>query len=109
MNAGELRMPAAFAWFVFFVPGAVLVIASIVRMQIDGVTLIGAVLLVIWAWLIRAFTREFWAARPPVDPAEGRGACDPTHSLPSAVHQPVSPYLSRLDRMDGVGTRGGDQ
>lgn len=55
-------MPAAFAWFVFFIPGAVLVIASIVRLQIDGITLIGAALLVIWAWLIGAFTREFWGA-----------------------------------------------
>lgn len=62
MNAGELRAPASFAWFLFFVPGAVLVIASIVRLQIDGTTLIGAVLLVIWAWLIGAFTREFWVA-----------------------------------------------
>lgn len=87
-------MPAAFAWFVFFVPGAVLVIASIERLQIDGATVIGAALLVIWAYLLGAFTREFWAARPSVDPAEGRGVCDPNHSLPSAVPtRPVSGWF----------------
>lgn len=96
MTGGELRVPAAFAWFLFFVPGAVLVVASIVRMQIDGSTLIGAALLILWAWLIGAFTREFWAARPSVDSAEGRGVRDPNHGLPSAVHHgPVSGWFDR--------------
>lgn len=76
MNAGELRAPASFAWFLFFVPGTVLVIASIVRVQIDGTTLIGAVLLVIWAWLIGAFTREFWVADIGPEHPDALGSLD---------------------------------
>lgn len=68
-----LRMPAVIAWL-FFAPGAALIIASIIRLQVDGLTVLGAVFLVIWAWLIGVFTAGFWDARAP---------------------RPVSPYLGR--------------
>jgi hypothetical protein len=55
-------MPAIFAWM-FFAPGVVFIVASIVRLHIDGVTVIGAGFLVLWFWLIGGFTRDFWIAQ----------------------------------------------
>lgn len=52
-------MPRYFAWF-FFVPGAVFIAFDVFRLQITGLFLLGVVFLVVWAWLIGVFTREFW-------------------------------------------------
>lgn len=80
MSAGQLRMPAVFAWALFFTPGAVFVTADIVRLNITGLFLFGVLLLVIWLWLIGGLERSFWIAD-----------IDDTH--PAAI--------SRLDVIDG--------
>lgn len=91
---GELRMPAAVVWGIFFAPGVVFIVASIVRLQVDGITVLGAVFLILWAWLIGVFTREFWVS----DPAGGGGLeSDPNpFVLPLAV-RPVSPFFDQDD------------
>lgn len=65
MTPIDFRIPAIFAWGLFFAPGVLLVIISIVRLQADGLTVVGAVLLVIWAWLLGVFTADFWST--PID------------------------------------------
>lgn len=47
-------------------PGLVLLIISIFRLRIDGLTILAVVLLVVWLWSAGVFARRFWAD-PEVD------------------------------------------
>lgn len=83
MSAGELRMPAAFAW-VFFFPGVLFVTVDVVRLNITGLFLLGVVFLVLWLYLLGGFTREFWNG-PSQSTVEGATPSDPIASAPSTV------------------------
>lgn len=52
-------MRAVVAWCCLAV-GSVLVLTSIVQMTITGWFLVGVMLLVVWAWGLRVFRRDFW-------------------------------------------------
>lgn len=45
---------------VFLTIGLILLLADFTRLQTTGVALLGVVFLLLWAWLIGAFTRAFW-------------------------------------------------
>jgi len=58
-------MRSLLAWLAF-TAGCIFIVASIVRLHIDGLTVLGAGLLVFWAWGIGVFRSEFW-----VEPTDG--------------------------------------
>ncbi len=85
MSAAEIRMPAAIAWL-FFAPGVVFVLVDIVLppWQPTGLSVIGVVFLLLWAYLIGVFTAEFWN-RAPKSTVEGASCSDPHALAPSTV------------------------
>ena len=56
----NLRIPAAIVWGFFFLPGVIFILTAIIRLHIDGLFILGVVFLLLWAWLIGVFTRNFW-------------------------------------------------
>ena len=54
-----MTVPPMFAWM-FLTPGLVFLIASIIRLQIDGLTVLGVVFLTAGLAIAGVFTREFW-------------------------------------------------
>ena len=60
VDEAESVMRAVVAWCCLAV-GSVIVLTSIVQMTITGWFLLGVVLLVVWAWGLHVFRRDFWA------------------------------------------------
>lgn len=58
-----MMVPPMFAWM-FLAPGLVFLTASIIRLQIDGLTVIGVVFLTAGSAIAGVFTREFWVDHP---------------------------------------------
>jgi len=57
-------MRALIAW-IAFVAGVLFVATDIIRLEITGLFILGAVLLAVWLWLIGGFRKEFWDGPDP--------------------------------------------
>ena len=71
----DLRVPPMFAWM-FLTPGLVFLTASIIRLQIDGLTVLGVVFLTAGLAIAGVFTREFWVDEIGGDHPDALGSLD---------------------------------
>lgn len=63
------------AWM-SFAAGSIFITADIIRLRITGLALLGAVLLIIWVWLLDGFRRESWIQTITEDHPDALGSLD---------------------------------
>ena len=70
-----MNVPPIFAWLTF-TAGCVFVTVDVVRLNITGLALAGAVMLVLWLWGIGGFRRDFWVEDIGPDHPDALGSLD---------------------------------